>query len=137
MDNPLRAALKVFDAAVRGAFDIVAAFWRPLLKQPEKQEPPAIEHTKAPAPAEEEPPRTIRRRQKSKSLPRKPTVEKNLEPAIRPKRSVKEDLELEREEQAQKTERLRKLRLEKQAAANQKKNPSNNGRGKAAGAAKE
>jgi hypothetical protein len=30
MDNPLRAALKTFDAAVRGAFDIIAAFWRPL-----------------------------------------------------------------------------------------------------------
>jgi hypothetical protein len=42
--------------------------------------------------------------------------------------------ELEREERAQKTERLRKLRLEKQA--NQKKNPSN-GRGEAAGDTKE
>ena len=32
MDNPLRAALKAFDAAVRGAFDIVAAaaaLWPP------------------------------------------------------------------------------------------------------------
>jgi hypothetical protein len=50
---------------------------------------------------------------------------------------VKEDLELEREERAQKTERLRKLRLKKQAAANQKKNPSNNGRGEAPRASKE
>jgi hypothetical protein len=137
MDNPLRAALKVFDAAVRGAFDIVAAFWRPLLRQPEKQEPPVIERTKAPAPTEEEPPRPIRSRQRSKPLPRKPTAETKLEPATRPKRSVKEDLELEREERAQKTERLRKLRLEKQAAANQKKNPSSDGRGEAAGDIKE
>jgi hypothetical protein len=137
MDNPLRAALKVFDAAVRGAFDIVAAFWRPLLRQPEKQEPPVIERTKAPAPTEEEPPRPIRSRQRSKPLPRKPTAETKLEPATQPKRSVKEDLELEREERAQKTERLRKLRLEKQAAANQKKNPSSDGRGEAAGDIKE
>jgi len=28
MDNPLRAALKAFDAAARGAFEIIAAFWR-------------------------------------------------------------------------------------------------------------
>jgi hypothetical protein len=47
MDNPLRTALKIFDAAARGAFDIAAAFWRPFLRQPERQEPPAIEHTKA------------------------------------------------------------------------------------------
>jgi len=137
MGNPLRAALKTFDAVVQGAFDIVAAFWRPLLRQPEKQEPPVIERTKAPAPTEEEPPRPIRRRQRSKPLPRKPTVETKLEPAIRPKRSLKQEQELEREERAQKTERLRKLRLEKQAAANQKKNPSNNGRGKTAGDTKE
>jgi hypothetical protein len=50
---------------------------------------------------------------------------------------LKEEQELEREERAQKTERLRKLRLEKQAAAKQKKNPSNNGRGEAAGNTKE
>jgi len=50
---------------------------------------------------------------------------------------LKQEQELEREERAQKTERLRKLRLEKQAAANQKKNPSNNGRGKTAGDTKE
>jgi hypothetical protein len=136
MDNPLRAALKVFDAAVRGAFDIVAAFWRPLLRQPEKQEPPVIERTKAPAPAEEEPPRPIKRRQRSKPLPRKPTVEKKLEPAIRPERSLKEEQELEREERAQKTERLRKLRLQKQAA-NAKKNSSANGSGEAPRASKE
>ena len=137
MDNPLRAALKIFDAAVRGAFDIVAAFWRPLLRQPEKQEPPVIERAKATAPTEQEPARPIRRRQRSKPLPRKPTVETKLEPATRPKRSLKEEQELEREERAQKTERLRKLRLEKQAAANQKKNQSNNGRGEAAGDTKE
>jgi len=49
MDNPLRAALKIFGAAVRGALDMVAAFWRPLLRQPEKQKPPVIERTKAPS----------------------------------------------------------------------------------------
>jgi hypothetical protein len=50
---------------------------------------------------------------------------------------LKEEQELEREQRAQKTERLRKLRLEKQAAANQTKNPSNNGRGEAPRASKE
>jgi hypothetical protein len=84
MDNPLRTALKIFDAAVRGAFDMAAAFWRPFLRQPKKQESPAIEHTKAPASTEEETSPAIRRRQKSKPLPRKPTVEKKLEPATPP-----------------------------------------------------
>jgi hypothetical protein len=44
---------------------------------------------------------------------------------------------VEREERAQKTERLRKLRLEKQATENHKKNPSDKGRGEAVGDTKE
>jgi hypothetical protein len=137
MDNPLRAALKAFDTAVRGAFDIVAAFWRPLIRQPKKHEPPVIERTKAPASTEEETSPPIRRRQKSKPLPRKLTVEKKLEPATPPKRSLKEELELEREERAQKTERLRKLRLAKERASGPKKNSASNSRSKAHGAPKE
>jgi hypothetical protein len=43
------------------------------------------------------------------------------------KRSFTEEQELEREERIQKTERLRKLRLAKEAA-DREKNPSSNGK---------
>ena len=52
------------------------------------------------------------------------------------KRSLKDEQELEREDRAQKTERLRKLRLAKEAA-DREKNPSNNGRHEAQHAIKE
>jgi hypothetical protein len=46
------------------------------------------------------------------------------------KHSLKDEQELEREERDQKTERLRKLRLAKEAA-DREKNPSSNGRDEA------
>jgi hypothetical protein len=52
------------------------------------------------------------------------------------KRSLKDEQELEREDRAQKTERLRKLRLAKEAA-DREKNPSSNGRDEAQHAIKE
>jgi hypothetical protein len=126
--HPLHAALRIFNAAVRSAFDRVIgasnAFWHPWFREPEKQEVPAKQGPNTPA---EEAPQPTKRGQRRKPIPQKATVEKKPEPS--PKRSLKEELELEREERTQKTERLRKLRLAKQAAANQKKN--HNGRGEA------
>jgi len=52
------------------------------------------------------------------------------------KRSLKDEQELEREDRAQKTDRLRKLRLAKEAADGEK-NPSSNGRDEAQHAIKE
>jgi hypothetical protein len=49
---------------------------------------------------------------------------------------LKDEQELEREERVQKTERLRKLRLAKEAADGEK-NPSSNGRDEAQHAIKE
>jgi len=124
--HPLHAALRIFNAAVRSAFDRVIgasnAFWHPWFREPEKQEVPAKQGPNTPA---EEVPQPTKRGQRR--MPQKATVEKKPEPST--KRSLKEELELEREERTQKTERLRKLRLAKQAAANQKKN--HNGRGEA------
>ncbi len=124
--HPLHAALRIFNAAVRSAFDRVIgasnAFWHPWFREPEKQEVPAKQGPNTPA---EKVPQPTKRGQRR--MPQKATVEKKPEPST--KRSLKEELELEREERTQKTERLRKLRLAKQAAANQKKN--HNGRGEA------
>ena len=52
------------------------------------------------------------------------------------KRSLKDEQELEREDRAQKTDRLRKLRLAKEAA-DREENQSSNGRDEAQHAIKE
>jgi hypothetical protein len=67
-------------------------------------------------------------------LPVDATMEKK--PKAPTKRSLKDEQELEREDRAQKTERLRKLRLAKEAA-DREKNPSSNGRDEAQHAIKE
>src|SRR6185437_11115868 len=110
--HPLHAALMIFHATVRIAFETAAAFWRPWFREPEKKEVAAREHSK---PASEEALQPTKREQKA--------TEKKPEAPI--KRSFTEEQELEREERIQKTERLRKLRLAKEAA-DREKNPSNN-----------
>ena len=70
--------------------------------------------------------RPMKRKQTPKPQTKNVQVEKEPKPPT--KRTLKEELELEREERAQKTERLRKLRQIKDAADSQKM-PLTNGRG--------
>jgi hypothetical protein len=138
--HPLHAALMIFHATVRTAFETAAAFWRPWFREPEKKEVAAREHSK---PASEEalqptkreqkatekkPEAPIKRAQRPKPLTQEATMEKK--PKAPTKRSLKDEQELEREDRAQKTDRLRKLRLAKEAA-DREKNPSSNGRDEA------
>jgi len=127
----------IFHSTVRTAFETAAAFWRPWFREPEKKDVAAIKQSKvaseeAPQPTkreqeatEKKPKAPIKRAQPPKPLTQEATLEKK--PKAPTKRSFKDEQELEREERAQKTERLRKLRLAKEAA-DRKKNPSNNGR---------
>jgi hypothetical protein len=125
---------------VRTAFETAAAFWRPWFREPEKREVAAKEQSKvgyeeAPQPkkreekaTEKKPKAPIKRAQRPKPLTQEATMEKKPKAPI--KRSLKDEQEFEREELAQKTERLRALRLAKEAA-NREKNPSSNGRDEA------
>jgi len=121
----------IFHATVRIAFETAAAFWRPWFREPEKKEVAAREHSK---PASEKALQPTKREQKAtekkperaqrpKPLSQEATMEKKPKAPI--KRSFTEEQQLEREERIQKTERLRKLRLAKEAA-DREKNPSNN-----------
>ena len=83
---------------------------------------------------EKKPKAPIKRAQRPKTLTQEVTMEKK--PKAPTKRSLKNEQELEREDRAQKTERLRKLRLAKEAA-DREKNPSSNGRDEAQHAIKE
>ena len=144
--HPFLAALKMFEAAARSAFDTAAAFWRPWFREPEKKDVAAREQSKAaseeaPQPTkreqeakEKKPNAPIKRAQRPKPLTKEATMEKK--PKAPTKRSLKDEQELEREDRAQKTERLRKLRLAKEAA-DREKNPSSNGRDEAQHAIKE
>jgi hypothetical protein len=135
VQHPLHAALMIFHATVRTAFETAAAFWRPWFREPEKKDVAAKEHSKAasqeaPQPTKREQEATekklkapIKRAQRPKPLTQEATMEKKPKAPI--KRSFTEEQELEREERIQKTERLRKLRLAKEAA-DREKNPSNN-----------
>jgi hypothetical protein len=135
--HPLQAALMIFHATVRTAFETAAAFWRPWFREPEKKDVAARQHSKAvsePAPqptqreqeATEKKPKAPRKRaQRPKTLTQAATMEKK--PKAPTKRSLKHEQELEREDRVQKTERLRKLRLAKEAA-DREKSPSSNGR---------
>src|SRR5262245_58550951 len=119
VQHPLRAALMIFHATVRTVFETAAAFWR----APEKNDVAARKQSKvaseeAPQPTKREqeatqkkPKAPIKRAQPSKPLTQEATMEKK--PKAPTKRSFKDEQELEREERAQKTERLRKLRLAK------------------------
>src|SRR5262245_35824142 len=82
---------------------------------------------------EKKPKAPIKRAQRPKPLAQEATMEKKPKAPI--KRSLKDEQELEREELAQKTERLRELRLAKEAA-DREKNPSSNGRDEAQPATK-
>jgi hypothetical protein len=91
--------------------------------------------TKREQEAKEKKPRApIKRAQRPKPLTKEATIEEK--PKAPTKRSLKDEQELEREEPVQKTERLRKLRLAKEAADGEK-NPSSNGRDEAQHAIKE
>jgi hypothetical protein len=143
--HPLNAALMIFHATVRNAFETAAAFWRPWFREPEKRNVAARGQSKAseeaPQPTKREqeatkkrPKAPIKRAQRPKPLTQEATMEKK--PKAPTKRSLKDEQELEREDRAQKTERLRKLRLAKEAA-DRKKNPSSDGRDEAQHAIKE
>jgi hypothetical protein len=146
VQHPLHTALMIFHATVRTAFETAAAFWRPWLREPEKKEVGAREQSKAaseeaPQPtkreqeATEKKPKTPKKRaQRPKTLTQEATMEKK--PKAPTKRSLKDEQELEREDRAQKTDRLRKLRLAKEAA-DREKNLSSNGRDEAQHAIKE
>ena len=134
-NNSLLAALRIFDVAVRTAFDTAAAFWRPWSGNREKQEAPAKQQqSNAPSQQARQPvkrdqevtvekkPKAPTKRAKSpKPLVQEATVEKT--PKAPTKRSLKQEQELEREERAEKTERLRKLRLAKEAGDRKKDQP--------------
>ena len=109
--HPLHAALMIFHARVRTAFETAAAFWRPW------------QHSRASSEKALQP--TKREQEATEKKPKAPT-----------KRSLKDEQELEREERAQKTERLRNLRLAEEAA-DREKNPFRNGRDEAQHAIKE
>ena len=122
VQHPLHAALKMFHATVRTAFETAAAFWRPWFREPQKKDVAAKEQSKA---ASEEAPQPTKREEKAREKKPKTPI----------KRSLKDEQELEREELGQKTERLRELRLAKEAA-DREKNPSSNGRDEAQPATK-
>ena len=144
--HPLHAALMIFHATLRTAFETAAAFWRPWFREPEKKEVAAREQSKATSKealqptkreqkaTEKKPKPPIKRAQRPKPITQEGTTEKKPKAPI--KRSLKDEQELEREERIQKTERLRKLRLTKEAA-DREKNPSSNGRDEAQHAIKE
>ena len=142
VQHPLHAALMIFHATVRTAFETAAAFWRPWFREPEKKDVAPRQHSKAAS--EEVPQPTKREQEATEKKPKAPikraqrsqgaTMEKK--PKAPTKRSLKDEQELEREERAQKTQRLRKLRLAKEAA-DREKNPSSNGRDEAQHAIKE
>jgi hypothetical protein len=146
VQHPLHAALMIFHGTVRTAFETAAAFWRPWFREPEKKYVAARQHSKAaseeaPQPTkreqeatEKEPKAATKRAQRPKILTQEATMEK--QPKAATKRSLKDEQELEREDRAQKTDRLRKLRLAKEAA-DREKNPSSNGRDEAQHAIKE
>jgi hypothetical protein len=133
---PLHAALMIFHATVRTALETAAAFWRPWFREPEKNDVAAREQSKA---ASEQVPQSTKPEQEAtKKKPKAPTKRATAKPLKQEatmekkskaptKRSLKDEQELEREERDQKTERLRKLRLAKEAT-DRKKNPSGNGR---------
>src|SRR5215472_12283461 len=129
--HPFLAALKMFEVAARSAFDTAAAFWRSWSGKREKQEA-AAKQQQSNAPSEQacqpikrdqevtvgKKPEAPTKRAKPKPLVQETTVEKT--PKAPTKRSLKQEQELEQEERAQKTGRLRKFRLAKEAGDRKK-----------------
>ena len=62
VQHPLHAALMIFHATVRTAFETAAAFWRPWFREPEKKDVAARQHSKA---ASEEAPQPTKREQEA------------------------------------------------------------------------
>ena len=143
--HPFYVALSIFNAAVRVPLNMAVAFWRPWftddgndkVRTPQNAEGqevaslPKTENQLAEIPQSAAMPEEVARRTKRKHKPPKPPMkraatEKKAKPPT--KHTLKEKLELEREEQAQKMERLRKLRQAKEAAEGRKRSP-NNGHG--------
>src|SRR5262249_12911300 len=62
-NNSLLGALRIFDVAVRTAFDTAAAFWRPWLGKRAKQEAPARQQQSNARP--EQAPQSINRKQEA------------------------------------------------------------------------
>jgi len=133
--HPLLSALKMFEVAARSAFDTAAAFWRPWSGKREKLEVP-IRQQPSNAPSEQvrqpikrdqdvtvrkKPKASTKRTKSPKPLVQEATVEKT--PKAPTKHSLKQEQELEQKERAQKTERLRKLRLAKEAGDRKKDQP--------------
>jgi hypothetical protein len=144
--HPLYVALSIFNAAVRTPLNIAAAFWRPWftddgnekVRTPQDAEGqeveislPKTEKQLAAIRQSAAMPEKVSHRTKPKHKAPKPPMKKaaaEKKPKPPAKHTLKEKLELEREEQAQKTERLRKLRQAKEAAEGRKRSP-NNGHG--------
>jgi hypothetical protein len=133
--HPLHAALMIFHATVRTAFETAAAFWRPWFREPEKKDVATREQSKGSPSADKArggsdggKAQGANKTRATKPLTQEATMEKK--PKAPTKHSLKDEQELEREERDQKTERLRKLRLAKEAA-DREKNPSSNGRDEA------
>src|SRR5262245_56487274 len=135
VQHPFLAALKMFEVAARSAFDTAAAFWRhgrgnaknkklPLSSQ---QSHAPSEQARQPIKRDQEvtvgkkPKAPTKHAKSPKPLVQEATVEKT--PKAQTKRSLKQEQELEQEELAEKTERLRKLRLAKEAADRKKDQP--------------
>ena len=69
VQHPLHAALMIFHATVRTAFETAAAFWRPWFREPEKKDVAAREHSKAAS--EEAPSRQSASRKRRRKSPRR------------------------------------------------------------------
>src|SRR4029079_7462096 len=111
VQHPLHAALMIFHATVRTAFETAAAFWRPWFREPQKKDVAARPHSKA---ASEEGPQPTKREQeaaekklkapiKRAQRPKTLTQEATMENKAPTRRSLKDEQELEREDRAQKT----------------------------------
>jgi len=108
VQHPLHAALMIFHATVRTAFETAAALWRPWLREPEKKDVAVKQHSKAaseeaPQPTKREQEATekkskapTKRAQRPKTLTQEATMEKK--PKAPTKCSLKDEQELEREE---------------------------------------
>jgi len=131
--HPFRAIFMISHAAMRTAFETAAAFWRPWFRTPQEKDVAAREHAQSEEPAQsqnrgkkatEKRLKATRKGATAKLLTQEPKVEKR--PKAPTKRNLKDEQELEREERAEKTARLRELRLSKEVA-NPDKNQSRNG----------
>ena len=141
--HPFYVALSIFNAAVRTPLNIAAAFWRPWFAEDGNQKMRTAQDTEGheveislpktenqlaaiaqSAAMLEEVSHPTKRKHKAPKPPMKKAAAKK-KPRPPTKHTLKEKLELEREEQAQKTERLRKLRQAKEAAEGRKGSPNN------------